>query len=121
MNFILIYIKEIFYKFKNFNLSNTLFAERFDKSETSIGLKFSLSILTLWAEVWDPNRATPLHPEWAAIWAGPVSFAITNKLSFINDDNCEIFKALPSSKIHRALISLESLISFGPGATKILY
>ena len=43
----------------------------------------SLSILTLYAVVCFPNKVKPLAPTCAAMWAGPVSFAITKELSFI--------------------------------------
>ena len=34
-------------------------------------------MLTLRELVWGPNKAKPLQPKWAAMWAGPVSFEIT--------------------------------------------
>ena len=77
-------------------------------------------MITLYAVVWDPNKVKPTAPKCAAICAGPVSFATTKELSLINDESCEIFKALLLSKIHSALISFASLISSGPGATTIL-
>ena len=70
--------------------------------------------------MWDPNKAIPFDPKCAVICAGPVSFAITNELSLINDESWETSKAFTLSKIHKALISIESLISSGPGATTIL-
>ena len=66
--------------------------------------------------MWEPNRAIPFEPKCAVMWAGPVSLATTNELSLINPDNCEIFKALPLSKTHKAFIFFASLISSGPGA-----
>ena len=44
-------------------------------------------MLTLYAVVCDPNNVNPLTFKCAAICAGPVSFATTKELSFINDDN----------------------------------
>ena len=91
-----------------------------DNSGTCIGLKFSLSILTLKGVVWDPNKAIPFEPKWAVICAGPVSFATTNELSLINVANWEISKALPLSRTQSALIFDASLISSGPGAITTL-
>ena len=90
------------------------------KSSTCIALKFSLSILTLKAVVCLPNKVNPFAFKWAAIWAGPVSFAITKELSLIKEDNWEISKIFSPSNIDCALISLASLISVGPGATTTL-
>ena len=100
--------------------SNTLFAESFDRSLTWIALKFSLSMLTLCAVVCAPNKANPLTPKCADMWAGPVSLAITKELSLINEASCEISSALPLSKTQSAFIFDASLISFGPGATTTL-
>ena len=93
-----------------------MFAESFVKSSTWIALKFSLSILTLKGVVWDPNKAIPFDPKWAAIWAGPVSLATTNELSLINPASWEISNDLPLSKTQSALILDASSISLGPGA-----
>ena len=57
------------------------------KSSTCIALKFSLSILTLKAVVCLPNNVNPLTPKCAAMWAGPVSLAITNELPLIREDS----------------------------------
>ena len=85
-----------------------------------MALKFSLSMLTLWAVVWDPNKDIPLTFKWAAIWAGPVSLATTKILSFINAASWLILRALLLSNIHLASIFLASSNSFGPGAITIL-
>ena len=77
-------------------------------------------MLTFKSVVWDPNKVKPFTLICAAIWAGPVSFAITNELSFINEDNWEISNALPLSKMQSASISLAFFISKGPGAIIIL-
>ena len=61
----------------------------------------------------EPNKASPLHPRWAAMWAGPVSFAITKELYLINDASCEISNALSLSKTQIAFIFDASFISFG--------
>ena len=95
----------------NIIFSKTLFAESFVKSSTWIALKFSLSILTLKGVVWEPNKAIPFDPRWAAIWAGPVSLATTNELSLINPANWEISNDLPLSKTQSALILDASSIS----------
>ena len=71
--------------------------------------------------VWEPNKAKPLVSKCAAICAGPVSFATTKELSFINVASSEISKDLFSFKIEIALIYFVILISLGPGATIILY
>ena len=105
----------------NVNFSKTFCAESFFKSLTWIALKFSLSILTLYAVVWEPNKAKPLAPKCAAMCAGPVSFATTKELSFISAASSEISKDLFSFKIEIALISFVLSISLGPGATMILY
>ena len=97
-------------------LWNTLAADSLLKSETCIALKCSLSILTFLAVVCDPNKTNPFVFKWAAICAGPVSFAITNALSLINVDSWEIFKAFSLCSIVLASISFAILISFGPGA-----
>ena len=67
-----------------------------------------------------PNKVIPFDPRCAVMWAGPVSLETTNELSLINPDNCEIFKALPLSKTHKAFIFFASLISSGPGAETTL-
>ena len=78
-------------------------------------------MLTLKAVVCLPNKVNPNAFKWAAMWAGPVSFAITKELSLIKEDNWEISKIFSPSNIDIALISLASLISEGPGATTTLY
>ena len=98
-----------------------MLALNFVKSETWITLKFSLSILTKYPVVCFPNKVIPFAFKCAAMWAGPVSLAMTNELSLINDDNCKISKALLLSKIQCAFIFFASKISFGPGATTIWY
>ena len=85
------------------NLSKTFSALKLFKSVTCIALKFSLSILTLCAVVCLPNKVNPFAPTCAAICAGPVSFAITKELSFINEVNCEISKAFSLSRTGIAL------------------
>ena len=62
-----------------------------------------------------------MTPTWAAICAGPVSFAITKELSLIRDVSWEISSALPLSNKLNASIFFASLISEGPGAITILY
>ena len=74
-------------------------------------------MLTLKAVVCLPNKVNPFVFKWAAIWAGPVSFAITNELSLIREDNWKISNIFSPSKTDIALIFLASLISEGPGAT----
>ena len=69
------------------NFSKTFSGVSLFKSDTWIDLKFSLSILTLYAVVCDPNKVRPFAFKCAAKWAGPVSFAITKLLPFIIDDN----------------------------------
>ena len=44
-------------------------------------------MLTFFAEVWLPNKASPLTFKCAARCAGPVSFAITNDACLIIFDN----------------------------------
>ena len=78
-------------------------------------------MLTLYAVVCFPNKVKPLAPTWAAIWAGPVSFAITKELSFINEVSWEISSAFSLSNKAREFISFASFISDGPGAITILY
>ena len=68
-----------------------------------------------------PNNVRPLAPTWAAMCAGPVSFATTNELSFIRAVSWEISSALPLSSKANALIFFASLISVGPGAVITLY
>ena len=97
-----------------------MFALSFYKSDTCIALKLFLSILTLAAVVCCPNKVIPLVFKCAAMWAGPVSLAITKELSLTNEDNCEISRALPLFKTQVALILLASTISEGPGAIIIL-
>ena len=77
-------------------------------------------MLTLKAVVCLPNKVRPFTPRWAEIWAGPVSFAITNELSLIKLASCDISRALPLSKIETALMFFASSISEGPGATTTL-
>ena len=78
-------------------------------------------MLTLCADVCDPNNVIPLTFKCAAIWAGPVSFAITKELLLINEDSCPISKAFSPSKTDIASNSFASFNYFGPGATNILY
>ena len=68
-----------------------------------------------------PNKVRPLVPVWAAICAGPVSFAITKELPLIKEVNWDMSNALPLSIKAIAFMSLASLISLGPGAVTILY
>ena len=49
-------------------------------------------MLTLKAVVCLPNKVKPFASKCAAIWAGPVSFAITKELSLINVASWEMFK-----------------------------
>ena len=73
-------------------------------------------MLTLKAVVCLPNNVNPFEFRWAAIWAGPVSFAITKELSLIKVASCEISNIFSLSNSVKALISFVSLISEGPGA-----
>ena len=78
-------------------------------------------MLTLYAVVCFPNKVKPLAPTWAAIWAGPVSLAITKVLSLTKEVSWEISSAFPLSNKTSAFISFASFISDGPGAITILY
>ena len=102
------------------SFSKTFSALNLFSSSTCTALKFSLSILTLKAVVCLPNKVNPLVFKWAAIWAGPVSFAITKELCLIKEVNWKISKIFSPSNIDNALISLVSLISEGPGAKTTL-
>ena len=76
-------------------------------------------MLTLWGLVWDPNRANPLHPKWAAICAGPVSFDTTKRDSDNIFDNWKKLVGWFPSKITFASNDDASTTSPGPGAITI--
>ena len=78
-------------------------------------------MLTLYAEVWLPNKTNPALFMWAQMCAGPVSLATIKLASLIKLISSSNFKGLPLSRITWALNNLASSISFGPGAITISY
>ena len=71
--------------------------------------------------MWLPKSTIPALSKCEAMWAGPVSFAMTNLALLIKDTKVLILIGLLFSKTTLAFNSLASSISSGPGANRIGY